>query len=108
MWLCASFMLLAAAARKVSSEVPISSIGSITSSICTIAMMFMLSWRPMLPGAICALTLNAARVNSSDAKPTMQAAAILPLTMALRDPGVASSGSSDCRSRSPAVVSITR
>jgi hypothetical protein len=31
---------------------------------------------------------------------------ILPLMIAPRDAGVASSGSSDCRSRSPAVASI--
>jgi len=88
--------------------VPISSIGSFFSSTCTIERMFMLSCRLTLPEANWALTLNATSVSSSDTNPTTQAAPILPLTMALREPGVASNGSSDCRSRSPAVVSITR
>ncbi|MNN86844.1 hypothetical protein D3C81_2043120 [compost metagenome] len=60
------------------------------------------------PLPMLALSLNDNRISSIDARPSTTAASILPLTSALRDAGVASSGSSDCRSRSPAVVSITR
>ncbi|MCY1440943.1 hypothetical protein D9M71_572370 [compost metagenome] len=83
-------------------------IGIITNSICSIDSRPMLSCRAAAPVDSCALSLNAASVSSSDTTPTTQAAAILPLTIALRRAGVASNGSSDCRSRSPAVVSITR
>ena len=54
------------------------------------------------------LSLNATRISSRLSMPKAQAARILPLMIALRAAGVASSGSSDCRSRSPAVTSITR
>ena len=106
MWLCASFRLLAAAARKVSSAVPISSIGSSTNSIWPIASSDMSRVRAM-PVANCALSLIASSDSSRVHSPSRHAAAILPLTMAPREAGVASSGSSDCRSRSPAVASST-
>ena len=57
------------------------------------------------PGAQVARALNVTSISSSDARPSAQAAAILPLTTALRGAGVASSGSRDWRSRSPAVAS---
>ena len=107
MWLCASFMLLADAARYVSSDVPMNSIGTRISSILPMARNDTFNCRPSVP-ANCALNLKASRVSSSVARPIMQAAAILPLTTALRGAGVASSGSSDWRSRSPAVASRIR
>ena len=55
-----------------------------------------------------ALSLNDNRISSIDSSPSSTAASILPPTSAPRATGVASSGSSDCRSRSPAVVSIAK
>jgi len=107
MWLSASFMLLADAAGYVSSDVPMNSIGTRISSILPMARNDTFNCRPSVP-ANCALNLKASRVSSSVARPIMQAAAILPLTTALRGAGVASSGSSDWRSRSPAVASRIR
>ncbi len=106
MWLCASFRLLAAAARKVSREVPTSSIGSSTNSILAIDSIDMSRVRAM-PVANCALSLIASSDSSSDTSPSTQAAMILPVTIAPRAAGVASNGSSVCRSRSPAVASST-
>ena len=107
MWLCASFMLREAAERNVSSVVPMNSIGSRMSSSLPIATKRTSSISAM-PVDNCALSLNARRVSSSEVMPTSPAAAILPLTIAPRVAGVASSGSSDCRSRSPAVTSMIR
>ena len=107
MWLCASFMLLAPAARQVSSAVPISTSGSSTSSSLPIAMNLTSSELPT-PRPMLALNLNDSRISRIAVNPTRVDASILPLTRAPRGAGVASSGSSDCRSRSPAVVSMTR
>ncbi len=54
------------------------------------------------------LSLKLSRMSSRLSMPKAHAAAILPLMMASRLAGVAKSGSSDWRSRSPAVTSITR
>ena len=107
MWLCASFMLLAAAARQVSRAVPISTSGSRISSSLPIAAK-LTSSDTVAPVARLALALNESRISSIETMPSSAAAAILPLTSAPREAGVASSGSSDCRSRSPAVVSMAR
>jgi hypothetical protein len=45
-------------------------------------------------------------VTSNDSSVNVAVARILPLMIASRETGVASSGSSDCRSRSPAVASM--
>lgn len=81
------------------------SIGTRMNSICSIGKKPTLSWRPRFEVDSCALNLKASKVSNSDTMPITQAAAILPLTIALRGAGVASKGSSDWRSRSPAVAS---
>ena len=62
----------------------------------------------MPPLASDADVLKDTRISSIDSRPKDTAASILPPTNAARDAGVASSGSRDCRSRSPAVVSIAK
>ena len=100
-------MLLAPAATKVIRPVPMTTSGSRINSSLAIAGRLTSSIRPM-PVAIAALPFSASRISSSEAMPIITDASILPLTMAPRAAGVASNGSSDCRSRSPAVVSIAR
>lgn len=96
MWFCVFFMFLVVVDRKVSSEVLISSIGNIISSICSIELMFMLNWWLMLLGVICVFILNVIRVSSSDMKLIMQVVVILLLMIVLCEFGVVSSGFSDC------------
>ena len=107
MWLCASFMLLAPAASAVISAEPISTSGNRVSSSLPMARKLTSICRPM-PLTRLAVSLNDSRISSIDSRPSSTAASILPPTSAARGTGVASSGSSDCRSRSPAVVSIAR
>jgi hypothetical protein len=106
---CASRLLRVNEATAVIRPAPSGTNGSITAKIARTTRGPKFADMPSASsGMNCNTTPNAARVSSSEIDMNADVASILPTINSARRTGNASNGSSEPRSRSPAVVSIAR